>query len=164
MRVNEVHEGDCLDVMRQFPDNCVDSIITDPPYNLTDKSGNGGFMGKRWDASGIAFSPEIWREALRVAKPGATLMAFGGSRTYHRLVCAIEDAGWEIRDCIMWIYGSGFPKSLDIGKAIDRSAIVDCRYCNGSGKGRPSYMVFCPEHGEIMGGGQSPLPCLRWRS
>jgi DNA modification methylase len=142
MHVNEVYEGDCLDVMRQFPDNCIDTILTDPPYGLE-------FMGKGWDHG---LPGEIyWREALRVAKPGATLMAFGGTRTHHRLTCAIEDAGWEIRDCIMWIYGSGFPKSLDIGKAIDRSAIVDCRYCNGSGKGRPSYMVFCPEHGEITG-------------
>ncbi|MHC4195969.1 MAG: DNA methyltransferase, partial [Planctomycetota bacterium] len=98
--------------MRQFPDNCIDSIITDPPYGLS-------FMGKGWDYGlpGVIY----WREALRVAKPGSTLMAFGGSRTYHRLVCAIEDAGWEIRDCIMWIYGSGFPKSLDIGKAIDKA-------------------------------------------
>ncbi|MHC4413234.1 MAG: DNA methyltransferase, partial [Planctomycetota bacterium] len=118
MRVNEVYEGDCLDIMRQFPDNCIDSIITDPPYDLTDKSGRGGFMGKRWDASGIAFSPKIWHEALRVAKPGATLMAFGGSRTYHRLVCAIEDAGWEIRDCISYFHDGSqqeraFMASLD---------------------------------------------------
>jgi hypothetical protein len=90
--------------MREFPDNCIDSIITDPPYDLTGKSGNGGFMGKKWDSSGIAFNPEVWREALRVAKPGATLMAFGGSRTYHRLTCAIEDAGWEIRDCISYFH------------------------------------------------------------
>jgi site-specific DNA-methyltransferase (adenine-specific) len=113
MRVNEVYEGDCLDVMREFPDNCIDSIITDPPYGLE-------FMGKDWDYGipGVAY----WREALRIAKPGATLMAFGGSRTYHRLVCAIEDAGWEIRDCIMWVYGSGFPKSHDVSKGIDKAA------------------------------------------
>jgi site-specific DNA-methyltransferase (adenine-specific) len=113
LRVNEVYEGDCLDVMREFPDNCIDSIITDPPYGLF-------FMGKNWDYGlpGEAY----WREALRVAKPGATLLAFGGSRTYHRLVCAIEDAGWEIRDCIMWVYGSGFPKSHDVSKGIDKAA------------------------------------------
>jgi site-specific DNA-methyltransferase (adenine-specific) len=87
-----------------MPDNFVDTILTDPPYELTGKSGNGGFMGKKWDASGIAFNPEVWREALRVAKPGATLMAFGGTRTYHRLACAIEDAGWEIRDCITYFH------------------------------------------------------------
>jgi DNA modification methylase len=142
MKVNEVYEGDCLDVMREFPDNCIDSIITDPPYGLQ-------FMGKDWDY-GLPGAP-YWREALRVAKPGATLLAFGGSRTYHRLTCAIEDAGWEIRDCIMWVYGSGFPKSTDISKQLDKVAIVDCQYCNGSGKGRLNYMIFCPEHGEIVG-------------
>jgi site-specific DNA-methyltransferase (adenine-specific) len=94
-------------------DNCVDTIITDPPYGLL-------FMGANWDHGipGVAY----WREALRVAKPGATLMAFGGTRTYHRLACAIEDAGWEIRDCIMWVYGSGFPKSQNVSKAIDKAA------------------------------------------
>jgi site-specific DNA-methyltransferase (adenine-specific) len=94
-------------------DNSVDSIVTDPPYGLS-------FMGKDWDhgVPGEAF----WREALRVAKPGAHLLAFGGTRTHHRLMCAIEDAGWEIRDCLGWLYGSGFPKSLDVSKAIDKQA------------------------------------------
>ncbi len=103
--------GDCLDVMHHLADNSIDSIVTDPPYGL-------GFMGKDWDhgVPGVAF----WQEALRVAKPGAHLLAFGGTRTYHRLACAIEDAGWEIRDCIMWVYGSGFPKSMDVAKAIDK--------------------------------------------
>jgi len=105
--------GNCLEVMATLDAESVDSIVTDPPYGLS-------FMGKDWDHSvpGEAF----WREALRVAKPGAHLLAFGGSRTYHRLACAIEDAGWEIRDCIMWVYGSGFPKSHDVSKAIDREA------------------------------------------
>lgn len=107
---------DCIAGMRQFfPDNHFDSIVTDPPYEL-------GFMGKSWDASGIAYSVELWREALRVLKPGGHLLAFSGSRTYHRMVCAIEDAGFEIRDQIMWVYGSGFPKSLDVSKAIDKAA------------------------------------------
>lgn len=96
-------------------DASVDSIVTDPPYEL-------GFMGKSWDASGIAFNVDVWREALRVLKPGGHLLAFGGSRTYHRMACAIEDAGFEIRDQIMWLYGSGFPKSLDVSKAIDKAA------------------------------------------
>jgi DNA modification methylase len=112
---HHLHLGDCIEVLKSLPDNSVDTIITDPPYEL-------GFMGKRWDSSGVAFQPETWEAALRVAKPGAFLLAFGGTRTFHRMTCAIEDAGWEIRDCIMWIYGSGFPKSLDISKAIDKAA------------------------------------------
>lgn len=110
-----IHRGDCLAGMRAMPDNSVDSIVTDPPYEL-------GFMGKSWDASGIAYNVELWREALRVLKPGGHLLAFSGSRTYHRMACAIEDAGFEIRDQIMWVYGSGFPKSLDVSKAIDKAA------------------------------------------
>lgn len=105
--------GDCIEVMRQMPDCSVDAIVTDPPYEL-------GFMGKSWDASGIAFNPEVWREALRVLKPGGHLLAFSGSRTYHRMAVAVEDAGFEIRDQIMWLYVSGFPKSLDVSKAIDK--------------------------------------------
>jgi site-specific DNA-methyltransferase (adenine-specific) len=104
--------------MKSLPKNSVDSIVTDPPYEL-------GFMGKSWDNSGIANSVEMWAEALRVLKPGGHLLAFSGSRTYHRMVCAIEDAGFEIRDQIMWVYGSGFPKSLDISKAIDKQAGVE---------------------------------------
>lgn len=114
--------GDCRDVMRVMPANVVDTIITDPPYALQGKSGKGGFMGELWDTGDAAFDIETWRLALRVAKPGATLLAFGGTRTYHRLVCAIEDAGWEIRDCIMWLYGSGFPKSANISKLLDKAA------------------------------------------
>jgi site-specific DNA-methyltransferase (adenine-specific) len=108
-----LHHGDCLEVMATMADNSVDAVVTDPPYGLS-------FMGKNWDhgVPGEAF----WREALRVAKPGAHLLAFGGTRTFHRLAVAIEDAGWEIRDTVMWCYGSGFPKSLDVSKAIDRAA------------------------------------------
>ena len=107
--------GDALEQLRLLPENSVDAVVTDPPYGL-------GFMGKDWDHGipGEAF----WREALRVAKPGAHLLAFGGTRTFHRLTCAIEDAGWEIRDCVMWVYGSGFPKSLDVSKAIDKAAFT----------------------------------------
>lgn len=103
--------ADCLDAMKRMPDNSIDAIVTDPPYGLS-------FMGKNWD-HGVP-GVEFWKEALRVAKPGSHLLAFGGTRTYHRLACAIEDAGWEIRDCVMWVYGSGFPKSMDISKAIDK--------------------------------------------
>jgi len=97
-------QGDCIERMRELSDASVDSIVTDPPYEL-------GFMGKAWDKSGIANSVELWAECLRVLKPGGYLLAFGGTRTYHRMACAIEDAGFEIRDQIGWAYGSGFPKS-----------------------------------------------------
>ena len=112
-----VYHGDCIKVMRGLPDNSVDAVVTDPPYALE-------FMGKDWDS----FTPrafqqwcEEWgREALRVLKPGGHILAFGGSRTYHRLASGLEDAGFEVRDSIMWIYGSGFPKSRHIGKEVDR--------------------------------------------
>jgi len=108
-------KGNCLDTLKTLPDCSIDSIVTDPPYEY-------GFMGKSWDASGIAYNAEMWRECLRVLKPGGHLLAFSGSRTYHRMTVAIEDAGFEIRDQIMWLYGSGFPKSLDVSKAIDKAA------------------------------------------
>jgi len=99
-----------------MPDASVDSIVTDPPYLI-------GFMGKGWDAAdGIAGQPEVWAECLRVLKPGGHLLAFGGTRTYHRMAVAIEDAGFEVRDSLHWLYGSGFPKSLDVSKAIDKAA------------------------------------------
>ena len=111
-----IYHGDCIEVLRSLPDNSVDSVVTDPPYLLD-------FMGKGWDAAdGIAGKPEVWREALRVLKPGGHLLAFGGTRTWHRLAVAIEDAGFEVRDSIAWMYGSGFPKSLDVSKAIDKAA------------------------------------------
>lgn len=110
--------ADCIEAMKQMPENSVDSIVTDPPYEL-------GFMGKSWDSTGIAFNVEVWQEALRVLKPGGHLIAFSGSRTYHRMAVAIEDAGFEIRDQIMWVYGSGFPKSMNIGKSIDKAAGIE---------------------------------------
>ena len=108
-------EGNCLEVMATMAENSIDSIVTDPPYEL-------GFMGKSWDSSGVAFNIEVWQEALRVLKPGGHLLAFSGSRTYHRMAVAIEDAGFEIRDQIMWIYGSGFPKSHNVSKGINKAA------------------------------------------
>jgi len=109
--IDKIICGDCLETMKMISDNVIDTIITDPPYGLE-------FMGKDWDKGipGIIF----WKEMLRIAKPGAILLSFGGTRTYHRLACAVEDAGWIIKDCIMWIYGSGFPKSHDISKGIDK--------------------------------------------
>jgi DNA modification methylase/transcriptional regulator with XRE-family HTH domain len=103
--------GDCLDVLKELEDNSVDSIVTDPPYGLS-------FMGKRWDYD--VPSVEVWAECLRVLKPGGHLLAFAGTRTQHRMAVRIEDAGFEIRDMIAWVYGSGFPKSLDVSKAIDK--------------------------------------------
>ena len=111
--MNKVLHGDCLEEMKKLPDNSVDAIITDPPYEL-------GFMGKSWDSTGIANDKEMWAECLRVLKPGGHLLAFSGTRTYHRMASAIEDAGFEVRDMIEWVYGSGFPKSLNIGKAVDK--------------------------------------------
>ena len=110
-----VYLGSNLDILPTLPDNSVDSIVTDPPYEL-------GFMGKKWDNSGIAYSVELWQQCYRVLKPGGHLLAFGGSRTWHRLAVAIEDAGFEMRDSIAWLYGSGFPKSMDVSKAIDKAA------------------------------------------
>jgi site-specific DNA-methyltransferase (adenine-specific) len=126
-----LHTGDCLAVMAEMPPESVDAIVTDPPYGLIeprsggDGSGRpfaprteeakarrrGGFMGKAWDGTGVAFDPDTWAAALRVAKPSSYLLAFGGTRTVHRMTCAIEDAGWIIRDMLVWAYASGFPKS-----------------------------------------------------
>ena len=103
-----IEVGDCVEVLGALPDDCVDAIVTDPPYGL-------GFMSKAWDKVGPEFHAAWAAEALRVLKPGGHLVAFGGTRTYHRLACAIEDAGFEIRDSLHWLYGSGFPKSLNIG-------------------------------------------------
>lgn len=138
-----VYNGDCLHILSTLPNASVDAVVTDPPYDLTAgkkggtgqasvnldslygrsriSTGNGGFMGKDWDATGVAFDPQTWRETMRVLKPGGHLLAFGGSRTWHRLAAAVEDAGFEIRDSIAWLYGSGFPKSLDVSKAIDKA-------------------------------------------
>ena len=108
----DIHLGNCLEVLKGIPDNSVDSIVTDPPYGLS-------FMGKKWDYD----VPEqaIWEECLRVLKPGGHLLAFAGTRTQHRMAVRIEDAGFEIRDMIAWVYGSGFPKSMDVSKAIDKA-------------------------------------------
>jgi DNA modification methylase len=109
----KILHGNNLDILPTLADNSIDSIVTDPPYEL-------GFMGKKWDSSGIAYSVELWQQCLRVLKPGGHLLSFGGTRTYHRVAVAIEDAGFELRDSIAWLYGSGFPKSLDVSKAIDK--------------------------------------------
>lgn len=111
-----IHLGNCLEVLKGIPDNSVDSIVTDPPYGLS-------FMGKKWDYD--VPDQAIWEECLRVLKPGGHLLAFAGTRTQHRMAVRIEDAGFEIRDMIAWVYGSGFPKNMDVSKAIDKAAGVE---------------------------------------
>lgn len=104
--------GDCRDVMATLPSNSIDACVCDPPYEL-------GFMGRAWDRSGVAYDVEVWRQVLRLLKPGGHLLAFGGTRTYHRLTSAVEDAGFEIRDQIGWLYGTGFPKSKNLKDEFD---------------------------------------------
>jgi DNA modification methylase len=115
MTSKAIFNNDCISEMKKMIDEGikVDSIVTDPPYEL-------GFMGKKWDSSGIAYNSETWNLCLDLLKSGGHLLSFGGSRTYHRMAVAIEDGGFEIRDQIMWLYGSGFPKSLNIGKSVDK--------------------------------------------
>jgi site-specific DNA-methyltransferase (adenine-specific) len=108
-----LYHADCVDALRELPVNAATAFVTDPPYGLD-------FMGKEWD--GVVPGVKVWREALRVLAPGGHMLAFGGTRTFHRLACAIEDAGFEIRDCLSWLYGQGFPKSLDVARAIDEAA------------------------------------------
>ena len=119
----KLYHGSMLDMLDVIEPNSIDAIITDPPYELN-------FMNKGWDRSGIAFNKEAWEKCFKVLKPGGHLLAFGGSRTFPRIACAIEDAGFELRDTIMWLYGSGFPKSMNIGLAIDKRNGVDNRTGN----------------------------------
>lgn len=130
-----LHLGDCLQVLRGMADASVDAIVTDPPYGLS-------FMGKRWDYD--VPSMEVWAECLRVLKPGGHLLAFAGTRTQHRMAVRIEDAGFEIRDMIAWVYGSGFPKSLDVSKAIDKAAGAE-REVVATLKKTPSASANCNE-------------------
>jgi hypothetical protein len=154
MKPYTLHHGDCLDVLRTFADCSVDAVVTDPPYGLS-------FMGKRWDYD--VPSEDIWRECLRVLKPGGHLLAFAGTRTQHRMAVRIEDAGFEIRDMIAWVYGSGFPKSLDVSKAIDKSAGVD-REDKFEGafdrRSGPTGNKKCETCGKWLVSG-SPCQCLR---
>ena len=107
----KLYQGDNMESLRKLPDNSIDSVVTDPPYGLS-------FMGKKWDYD--VPSVEFWKEVYRVLKPGGHILSFGGTRTYHRMVVNLEDGGFEIRDQVMWLYGSGFPKSHNIGKAVDK--------------------------------------------
>lgn len=166
MTVRVIH-ADCRGALREMADASIDACVTDPPYALVSigkrfgsdtaapckegKTGayaraSRGFMGKTWDTGEVAFDPATWREVLRVLKPGAYLIAFGGTRTYHRLACAVEDAGFEIRDMIAWLYGSGFPKSHDVSKGIDKAA----------GHVRPRVSGGCGTAGSITTVGMKP--------
>src|SRR5690606_20310287 len=155
----ELHLGDCLETLRAMPENSVDSIVTDPPYGLS-------FMGKKWDYD--VPSQEIWEECLRVLKPGGHMLAFAGTRTQHRMAVRIEDAGFEIRDMIAWVYGSGFPKSLDVSKAIDKQAGVE-REVIGAGKnyGRTRLADGKTAFGDYAGAGDITAPATpeakRWQ-
>jgi site-specific DNA-methyltransferase (adenine-specific) len=133
-----LHAGDCREVLADMPECSFDSCVTDPPYHLTSINKRyasaesmhtnhpvynrhaRGFMGQGWDGGDVAFRPETWAAVYRVLKPGGYVLAFGGTRTYHRMACAIEDAGFDVRDMVSWLYGSGFPKSHDVSKGIDR--------------------------------------------
>ena len=139
----KVFAGSCLDRLRELPDESVDAVVTDPPYGLSNTdpahvsqalvrwvSGERdfipegkGFMGKAWDA--FVPPPAVWDECLRVLKPGGHVLAFAGSRTFDLMALSIRLAGFEIRDSVAWLYGSGFPKSLDVSKAIDKAAGVE---------------------------------------
>lgn len=165
-----LYKGDCRAALPTLEADSFTACVTDPPYHLTSgkKGGSGeaslnvnspagrsrvttGFMGKAWDGGDVAMRPETWAEVLRVLKPGAHLLAFGGTRTFHRITCAIEDAGFEIRDCIMWVYGSGFPKSLDASKAMDKAAGAERQVVGRKASDRPQ------SYGEVakrsLGGG-----------
>ena len=130
----KLYYGDMLDMLQVIPENSITSIITDPPYEL-------GFMNRDWDKSGIAFNIDAWKTCLKVLKPGGYLVAFCGSRTFHRMVCAIEDAGFEIRDVIMWIYGSGMPKSSNVGKMLEKKLghVVDDEFYKYGNALKPAY-------------------------
>lgn len=128
----KLYNGNMLDVLSEIEPNSVDSIVTDPPYEL-------GFMGKSWDNSGVSFQKSTWEKCYTVLKPGGHMLVFGGSRTMHRIACAIEDAGFEIRDTIMWIYGSGMPKSMNLGLAIDKRNGTPSEVVGYSGATMPDF-------------------------
>lgn len=136
-------KGDMRDLNKALRKCSVDAVITDPHYELA-------FMNKSWDASGVAFQADTWKHCFDVLKPGGYLLAFGGSRTFHRIACAIEDAGFEIRDTIMWIYGSGFPKSMNIGMAIDKKNGVESEVIGYAGT-MPDFLDVGKKQKEISG-------------
>lgn len=137
--------GDNMESLKKLPDNSVDSVVSDPPYGLS-------FMGKKWDYD--VPSVEFWKEVYRVLKPGGHVLSFGGTRTYHRMVVNIEDAGFEIRDQVMWLYGSGFPKSLNVGKAVDK---LEGNEREVVGEKLTGQALTTRRHGDIFNGGQMTI-------
>jgi site-specific DNA-methyltransferase (adenine-specific) len=133
IEVNKIHLMDCAEGLKLIDDNSIDAVVTDPPYEI-------GFMGKSWDKTGIAYNVSMWKEVLRALKPGGHILSFGGARTYHRMACAIEDAGFEIRDQIMWVFGQGFPKSLSVGKSIDKMKGAEREVIGGNPLTSPATM------------------------
>ncbi|MGQ7907918.1 DNA methyltransferase [Burkholderia sp. BC1] len=152
--------GDCRSVLPALPDNSVDSVICDPPYEL-------GFMNRGWDRNGVAYDSSMWAECLRALKPGGYLFAFGGTRTSHRMVCAIEDAGFSIRDQIVWIYGSGMPKaelwSAEKAARGDESSLrmIEAGF-EGWARGglKPAHEPICVARKPIVGNVETNV--LRW--
>ncbi len=140
-----LYDGDLRDVLPTLPESSVDFVVTDPPYGLS-------FMGRGWDRQ--VPGPEYWAAILRVCKPGALMLAFGGTRTWHHLACAIEDAGWDIRDTLMWLYGCGFPKAADVGKMIDKAKGAE-RKVIGTKMGLPGYTLSANSGGVSYGKGVS---------
>ena len=145
-----IYHGDCREILPSLSE--ASAIVTDPPYEL-------GFMGKSWDSKGISFQPDTWKVIRQACLSGSPLLSFGGSRTSHRIACAIEDAGWEIRDTLMWVYGQGFPKSLDISKAIDKSAGAE-REVMGQDPARVGRLINQMEHSNETGTWQAGKRCV----
>ena len=141
----KLYQGSMLDMLDVIEKESIDSVVTDPPYELN-------FMGKGWDNAGVSFQPDTWKKCYEVLKPGGYLLAFGGSRTFHRIACAIEDAGFEIRDTIMWLYGSGFPKSQNIGLALDKKNGIDNRTgeIRTNGKATKGGVYNCSKDGQEL--------------
>ena len=147
---------DCRAALAAMEPDSVDSIVTDPPYEY-------GFMGKAWDSTGVAFDPATWAACLHVLKPGGHLLSFGATRTSHRIACAIEDAGFEIRDTIAWMFGSGFPKSLDVSKAIDKAAGARREVIGASARhGGGSSDIF-PERGPSLATAPATTAAIQWQ-
>jgi DNA modification methylase len=181
-----LHQGDCLAVLDGLADNSIDSVVCDPPYHLTSivkrfGAGNAapakvgatgayarassGFMGKQWDGGDIAFRVELWAKVWRVLKPGGHLVAFSGTRTYHRMAVAIEDAGFEIRDMLQWLYGSGFPKSHDVSKGIDKAAGAEREVAGVAGRSGSSRSCMAGDFtgGEYYVTNPSTVEAAKWQ-